>query len=94
MSQYLVKYAQAFEETTKKLTINRKIKRMLRKAILFILEKPYSRAKKVKEYSGESIFRKNVCAGKFRIFYRINEKSKTVEFYFLRIKNKKTYKNL
>lgn len=92
MSQYTDEYAETFEKTIKEIVINQKAKRMLRKAILFILEKPYFKAKSF-EYCKEKIFRKNVCSGKFRIFYCVDENNKKIRFMFLRLKDKKTYKD-
>lgn len=91
---YNAKYALTFEETVGKCAEGKKTKRMLSKDILFILEKPYFKAKKIKEYGDKNIFRKNVCAGKLRIFYSITESANQIEFHFVRIKNKHTYEDL
>lgn len=91
---YNAKYAATFEEEVKKCVEGEKTKRILDKDILFILEKPYFKAKKIREYGNKNIFRKNVCAGKLRIFYSIAESVGQIKFYFVRIKNKNTYKDL
>lgn len=89
MFEYIAKYSRTFNESVKKFVINKKTRRMLGKDILFVLEKPYWKAEKVEGY-----FRKNVCAGRFRIFYSVNEKNKEVYFHLFRLKDKQTYKNL
>lgn len=94
MAKYTAEYTATFEETVREFTTEGKTKKMLKKAIFFILEEPYVNARKIKEYSGESLFRKNICGGRLRIFYRVDRKNKRITFYFLRRKDKGTYKNL
>ena len=94
MPKYTDAYSATFEETAKDVIQGKKTKRMLKKDILFILEEPYFKAKKIKEYSDQNVLRKNVCAGNFRIFYSVDETSKKVSFLFVRKKDKKTYKDL
>ncbi len=91
---YNAQYAVTFEETVEKCVEGKKTRRMLDKDILFILEKPYFKAQKVKEYANKNIFRKNICAGKLRIFYSIDKSANQIKFYFVRIKNKNIYKDL
>lgn len=94
MPKYTDEYSATFEETAKDVIQGKKTKRMLKKDILFILETPYFKAKKVEEYGDDNIFRKNVCAGNFRIFYSVDETAKKIKFLFIRKKDNKTYKGL
>lgn len=94
MPKYTDEYSSSFEETAKNAIQGEKTKRMLKKDILFILEAPYFKAKKIEEYGDENVLRKNICAGNFRIFYSVDEASGKVKFLFVRKKEKKTYKDL
>ncbi len=92
MSVYKPVYSHRFKEHASGLALSKEIKNGLDKAILFILEKPYHKAVKLKGEDG--IMRKHVCSNRFRIFYYVNGKTKEIIFMMLRPKNKNTYKNL
>lgn len=96
MAKYSDEYAHTFEETVKRCIRDKKTKRVLAKALFVILENPYHRADKAegqKGHNGEALLRKHVCGDIFRLFYSVDEQRKKVKFYFIRPKDKRTYKH-
>jgi len=91
MAEYRDEYAITFEKALSELNLDKKMKEMLKKAISFILEKPYVKAEGLEEYNNK-LFRKNVCAGRLRVFYGINQAQKIIRFHIIKFKNKNTYK--
>lgn len=92
VENYNPEYTKTFEQNVRDLIsiTDKKTKGILTKDISFILQKPYFKSKPVINCSENNLRRKHVCSGKFRIFYVI--KSDKVIFYFLRVKDKNTYK--
>lgn len=87
---YKDEYAVQFLENCKSFyPSNRKLKSIIKKAINSILVDPYVGTKYIEELGCR---RKHVGGKKFRIFYNIFEKEKKVVFYYLRAKDKNTYK--
>jgi len=95
MFKYVKESSYSFGKDIKHYIKNQKTKQILKKSIDKILENPYHKAEKVKGASGDkgvTIFRRHICGDSFRIFYSVDEKVKKVKFYFIRPKNKLTYK--
>jgi len=96
MSKYSKEFANTFEESVKYYIKGTKTKRVFEKALFLITENPYHKTKKVegaKGYNGLTLLRKHICGEFFRIFYSVDESNEKIIFYFVRSKNKKTYKH-
>lgn len=92
-NKYQDEYSIDFEkELTKIIRSNPQIKKMVKKAIDFILQEPYVKSKEFL-IGGIKCRRKNICAGNFRIIYEIDELGKIVKFFNFWPKKKTTYKS-
>ena len=91
MPLYKPVYSRNYLDELKSLSFsNPRLKSMMEKAQKIILENPC--AGNVKRVKKLDCFRKHVAAKKYRVFYNINENTKEVGFYSLRLKDKDTYK--
>jgi len=90
-AKYQGRYSGVFKEELEEICFsNPRVKEMVQKAILFILEEPYFETKEF-PISGKKYRRKHVVSNDYRILYRVDEAEKIVWFSSLRHKDKDTY---